>query len=336
MMQTAAGEAASSSADASASATGPFDEVQGMLRTLIANLNDQANKDTNLHQWCVDSRAENDKARIKAKQAMDAASASALWARSAIAKLKEEIEYFGKEVKRLDVHAKTEAKANTKELKNINQQLADHKGARDHITSILSVLATKCDVSAKDLRKALRPVAEKNYKYTQKVKSFLEEDDEEDETETKEVHEGTSGQCKEAVKLLFQAGLKLKSLDKAVGDYKTSYTSLSKTLVQATAEAAKQRKTDLTYAKSSKSSREKDLQTALALGRQKKKDLGLVAKAAVAVEKKCSVRVTREERMARVQAEIDSLNSAYKVLNGEEIPVSNSLIALSKQSTDEH
>lgn len=335
LAQVSAGEAASIASDASASATGPFDEVQGMLRTLISNLNDQANKDTNLHQWCVDSRAENDNSRIKAKQAMDAASASALWARSAIAKLKEEITYFGKEVKRLDTHAKNEAKANAKELRIINQQLADHKGARDHITNILSVLATKCDVSAKDLRKALRPVAQKNYKYTQKM-GFLAEDGEGDETETKEVAEGTSGQCKEAVKLLFQAGLKLKSLDKAVAEYKTSYTTLSRSLVQATAEAVKQRKTDLTYAKSSKSSREKDLQTALALGRQKKKDLGLVAKAAVAVEKKCSVRVTREERMARVQSEIDALNSAYKVLNGEEIPVSNSLIALNKQSTDEH
>merc|ERR1719277_2447833 len=62
-------EAGTSSGDGiEEEAAGPFDNVISMIKDLMQNIRDQANKDTNLNQWCLESAAEAEGSRIKIKQ----------------------------------------------------------------------------------------------------------------------------------------------------------------------------------------------------------------------------------------------------------------------------
>merc|ERR1719401_80798 len=132
-------------------ATGPFDQVERMLRTLIANLNDQANSDTNLNQWCLESREENDKMRVDLKSAQDQASSEILWSQAAISLLEDQITFFGAEVTRLDQQAEDTKKKAEDDQALLGKWLAAHTSAKEVLDEVVGVLKKECDIDDSEL-----------------------------------------------------------------------------------------------------------------------------------------------------------------------------------------
>lgn len=283
-----------------------------MIRALIANINEQANGDTNLNQWCLDSKAENDQSRVEVRAAADNAGAQILWAQDAIAGFKDQTTYFGSEVQRLEKHAVDINGAGHEESEMLSKQLADHGSAREILQESVEVLKGACDIDDAELTALSTGPTLLQSGGSGKAKAL----------QTKH------GQCTEAAKLILQAKAKLGSLDGEISKYKTAHDSMVEAEVGAAQKAVEQRTRDLASTKSALSSRVLDLETAKGNRRRKEKDLLLVEAAARAIDKKCIVKELHSERVARKADEIDALKSAYKVLNGEEIPVDTSLLTL--------
>lgn len=126
--------------------SGPFDKVTGMIRSLIANLRDQANEDTNLHQWCMDSSAENDKNRIETKSAQNEAEAQILWAKSAMAKLGDQVSFFQDEITRLQKQEQDIRSSISAQEKLTKESLGAHKQHQGVLVNIVNVLQSACDL----------------------------------------------------------------------------------------------------------------------------------------------------------------------------------------------
>jgi len=81
--------------------SGPFDEVQQMISTLISELRDQAAGDMDQHQFCSESVAKNRQARHTVENAIDVKKSEILWAETAIARLDDEVSFYESEKARL-------------------------------------------------------------------------------------------------------------------------------------------------------------------------------------------------------------------------------------------
>lgn len=298
---------------ASEHASGPFDQVEHMIRTLIGNLNDQGNTDTNLNQWCLESKDENEKTRFDLKSGGEQASTEILWSQSAISALEEQVIFFGAEIKRLEQRAVEVKSRRESEQKLLDKQTVDHTSAKEVLDEVVDVLKGECDIDESELA-----LTQTSHSVRRKQVVLLQRGDK-NKLRTKH------GQCTEAVKLIMQAKAKIEELDHLTTSYFGMFNTLTSEEEQAAIGAAGQRTCDRDSAVSAKASRARDLETAKADKRRKEEDLLLVEEAAKAIDKKCIVKESHSERMARRQDEIDALKNAYDVINGETIPVDSSL-----------
>jgi len=292
--------------------TGPFDNVERMLRTLMANLKDQGNSDTTLNQWCLESKEENEKSRVAVKSAFNQASAQILWSQAAISTLEDQMAFFGGEISRLESRAKEVKQSADSEAQILGQQLLDHRSAKEILDEIVDVLKGDCDIDESELV-SLAQTSHTHRQLRRGEKSSLT---------TKH------GQCTEAVKLIMQASAKLVELDEEINKYLTEHARVTGEEVISANGAAQQRTTDQSAAKHARAGRVRDLETSKGEKRRKEKELVLVEEAARAIDQKCIVREPHGERMARKQDEIDALKQAYDVINGETIPVESSLVSV--------
>mmetsp|Transcript_52993 Transcript_52993/g.123189 ORF Transcript_52993/g.123189 Transcript_52993/m.123189 type:complete len:244 (+) Transcript_52993:1-732(+) len=239
-----------------------------------------------------------------------------------MAKLKDDISFFEVEMPRLKEERRKVAGALKSEGDLVASYAAAHKADMRSLSSVLKVLNGHCDLKIDGDIKALERGIEVTW---QAMKPKLARG-------SKLLQAGASsggrgGQCKEAASLVLKAGQTLIELG---GVIKASYLQYGDKLSQqidVTAEAYNQRSKDLASAKAAMSKRANDFAVAEGDRKEGKKSLELVEKAKKAIEQKCSVKQSHEERMARRQDEIDALKSAFKVLNGEEIPVGSFLAA---------
>lgn len=296
--------------------TGPFDGVERMLRTLMANLNDQGNSDTTLNQWCLESKEENEKSRQAIKTAFDQAGAQVLWSTAAISTLEDQIAFFGAEISRLEGRAKEIKQYANMEAQLLGEQLADHRSAKEILDEIVDVLKGDCDIDEAEL-----VLAQTSHTHHHQRQASLNHGQ---KTSLRTKH----GQCTEAVKLIMQSSAKLVELDGAITGYLKDHARVTGMEVASAEGAAQQRTTDKTSAEAARAGRVRDLETAKGERRRKEEELVLVEKAAKAIDQKCIVRESHGERMARRQDEIDALKQAYDVLNGETIPVQSSLVSV--------
>jgi len=299
---------------------GPFDNVERMLRTLLANLNDQGNSDTTLNQWCLESKEENDKTRMGVKTSQDQASTQILWAQAAISTLEEQIGFFGSEITRLEGRADEIKQRATSEAATLGQQLADHRAAKEILDQVVDVLKGECDIDESELA----VLVQTSHTHRQQKKVSLHSG-EKNKLRTKH------GQCTEAVKLIMQGKQKLVELDQKISTFQGEHTRVTGEEESSARGAAQQRGRDQSAAEAAKASRARDLETAKGEKRRKEEEMVLVEEAAKAIDKKCIVRESHADRIARRQDEIDALKNAYDVLNGETIPVESSLISVAGQ-----
>merc|ERR1719277_814128 len=285
-----------------------------MIRNLIANLNDQNNGAADLSSWCHDSEKENEHSRDVAQTSLDEAAAQILWAESALDQMKEEVDYFGAEISRLEKLAVDVSERKQAESVALVQQLSNHANYIVVLDGVVKVLKGECDIEDADLALVQKGRTRKHGRVSilsagrsaAKSKQYLG---------TKE------GQCTEAAKLVVQAIAKIRELSQAVTALKDAVTTQAEKEEQACENDYTQRQADHHAAQEAMSSRQQDLQTKIADKKKKEEDLKLIEQAAAAIAKKCTVRESRADRIASKQEEIEALQNALQVLNGEAIPV---------------
>lgn len=286
------------SAAATSAAGGPFDEVSQMIQALIASLRQQANEDLDKHQFCMENTAKNRKQRVAVMSALDVKASEIHWAETAVAELKDQVEYLGEETSRLRAAAseaegelKAEEARRAKSSKNLQT-------SKEVIARSLIVLNKLCDLPGASSAAS--------------AASFLQVG----------AGQHKSSSCAEAAKILDEA------MDIIYKTEKVTETNLEKIQTQLSgekaqaSEAADGREADLLQAKSSLGRRGDELAAAKDELSSKKNDLALVEKAQAQLETNCGPKQeTHEERQARRQEEIDALKNALSVLEGESIPV---------------
>lgn len=300
-----------SGADAGLGTSGPFDKVTDLIRGLIGDLVDQGNEDVNNEVFCKEAFVENEQARISAMATKDQESATALWTQAALDKIEDEIKYFGSEISRLETYVKEAEKTSKDEIDMLGKQAVEHEANRRSLAQMVQILAEDCDIPSSDLKQALLA-----WTATQRHpgKALVET------RATDNRYLLTKrGNCRESVDLLLQASVKLKKVDDTIAQYTKDYAALAGVDAEDAREAAKTRATDLATTKQAKATRAEELVAAKETVRQKEADLLSIERAKGAIDLRCAVPETKGMRIARLQEEIDALQGAYKVLNGEEV-----------------
>mmetsp|Transcript_96497 Transcript_96497/g.242055 ORF Transcript_96497/g.242055 Transcript_96497/m.242055 type:complete len:714 (+) Transcript_96497:158-2299(+) len=281
MLQQGTDAGMGSGAGSEDEAAGPFNSVISMIKTLLQDIRNQANQDTNLQQWCIETAATTQRDRYKIKQQQNDLSTKMVWAEVEIKDLAVEIDFLGNEAKRLAKFKDELIKDNETEGSFVDAQSKDNSAILKVLAASASALTTICKLDAGSKNK----------------------------------------QCKEAVDMLGQAQKKLSTLEANMQKYKTDYSAVMQEEIRGCKTAVDEGKTSMAECNVAKAKREKELATAKVDIKQKVKDLSLVEESMRQAEQKCSVRETHEERMARRQSEIEALKTSLKVLNGEEVPV---------------
>lgn len=300
-------------------ATGPFDKVSGMIKSLMTSLRDQANEEMDLHQWCTEAEVKNTKDRIQIRAAMDETATEIHWAKSAIAALDDQLAFFSSELKRLTEHKAGVEKQKTDEKSRMDRYLADHRKPIQALEKVVMVLRQQCSINAKDLmlmQTNSSHVTAKADKSQVDPASLLQD-------AVSGQGQSRRGQCLEAAKMIVQGLAKFDELDKAIKKYRNDFDKVASSEVSKTTDAINMRSKGLRSAKSDRAERTSDMATSENDKKQSEKDLKLVETAKQQQEQKCQKKDTREDRMARRAEEIGALKSALKVMEGEEIPVSS-------------
>jgi len=298
MLQEGMGASMNTRASTDDGASGPFDTVLAMIKSLLQNLREEANADTNLDQWCLESASEAQRNRQKIVEEQNDVNTEIVWAETEIKQMEESIEYLAVETTRREKFLSKLTTEKEAENGNIDKQLTDDHGAAKVLSASVSALKVICNLNAGSGGSAALLQSRKHVKTVSK-----------------------KTQCEEAVEMLTTASSKLKSLDEAVKTYKESYNEAAGDEMETATDEIDEQKRSLSASKAAKARRAHELTMFEGDKKQKVKDLLLIEESVRQTEKKCSVKETHEERMARRKSEIDALKSALKVLNGEEIPV---------------
>jgi len=279
---------------ASGQSAGPFDEVKGMIQTLISAMKAQANQDVNQNQFCLESMGKNRRERTAKKNQIDVKTAEIRFAQNAIARLSDQTVFINSETARLQAgiaKAKTDVADETTRINKENEQ---HSLAIKIMDQTVSVLQQLCGLSAPSLLQTAEATTR-------------------------------GSQCSEAVEMLGEAKGKFSEHSTAGEAYLNEFTQLSDGVTTRMKEATSERELELGRAKTDLASRKEALATAKSDLKSSTADFELIIKGGEDLGKNCGPGVeTPEERMRRRQEEIDALRNALSVLSGEAIPVGSS------------
>jgi len=288
----------------SSSNEGPFDKVTDMLSGLIATLKAEANEDVNQHQFCQDSLSENRRHRAAKVLSIDTLNSCIRWSKMGIVRLDEDLDYFASEMQRLTVFKKVQEEALAKEKKRVDKELTAHKLADLVIEKVVVILNQLCDLG--DSAAVLMQDG------IIKAKSGLR---------SGRLQTDRFSQCKEASKLMKSAHEKLKSLDSFTKQYADDYSHLSSMIVEFTQYVEDDTESARKATEAARAQRDSELATSQKDLSEAEKELQLIEEAERELEHSCSHIETHAERMAKREEEIKQLKEAYKVLDGEGIPV---------------
>jgi len=286
----------------SEAAGGPFDKVADLIRSLMGNLRSQGNEDINTNQFCLNAKAENERNRFEAKVSMDEASSQILWAEAAIqrldkqiAELREDREMLTKLTKVTDDSAKEEGSV-------LATQLTDTNNATPVIQNTITQLKSMCA----------------NVRFLQTASQSSSS------SGASSLRQGASSKfdsCQEALNLLRDLNGKTGALSEAVSSYKSEKEKRDQEERSALKGAMDKGNNDLSDISGAKAKRTMELSIARGDKQKKESDLALVDKAATEIDSECSVKESADERLTKRQEEIEALKNAWKILNGDEIPV---------------
>jgi len=298
-------------------AAGPFDDVVQVIQGLISSMREQANEDTERHQWCADSRSENLNDRIKAKDALDTLGAEIRWAKAAITRLTEEMSFFEVEITRLRKAAAKAQEDHDFETERIHGTVKDHKEAYDIVSKVAIVVRELCEMDGQTfLLQRNRTAARQSAQRSGSGGPLLL---------FQRSAAGTGSRfdnCVEADKLIEEAMVKIDELNEASLSYTRDFQDLSLAIKHKMEEAADESANNLAKAQTASAKRQSELAAAEGDQKTRKEDLRLLEEAMAELEKNCGPSVeTPEARLQRRQEEIDALKNALKVLEGQEIPV---------------
>eukprot|EP00445_Apocalathium_hangoei_P085803 CAMPEP_0204217168 /NCGR_PEP_ID=MMETSP0361-20130328/78704_1 /ASSEMBLY_ACC=CAM_ASM_000343 /TAXON_ID=268821 /ORGANISM="Scrippsiella Hangoei, Strain SHTV-5" /LENGTH=713 /DNA_ID=CAMNT_0051182141 /DNA_START=53 /DNA_END=2194 /DNA_ORIENTATION=+ len=286
----------------SEAAGGPFDKVADLIRSLMGNLRSQGNEDINTNQFCLNAKAENERNRFEAKVSMDEASSQILWAEAAIqrldkqiAELREDREMLTKLTKVTDDSAKEEGSV-------LATQLTDTNNAKPVIQNTIDQLKSMCA----------------NVRFLQTASQSSSS------SGASSLRQGASSKfdaCQEALNLLRDLKGKTGALSEALSSYTSEKEKRDQEERSALKGAMDKGNNDLSDISGAKAKRTMELSIARGDKQKKESDLALVDKAATEIDSECSVKESADERLTKRQEEIESLKNAWKILNGDEIPV---------------
>lgn len=280
----------------------PFDNVKDMIQALIANLREQANSDTDRHQFCLEGAGKIRRQRIRAEASVDEIQSEIRRDQHSIAHLEEQLTFFEKEVDRLQRsrdHAKAEY---ADEQRRIRDEREDYEEDKNIIEKVSYTLAELCDLD--------QPVLLQRSNSTNRIQRRAR------------IGDRKQGQCTEALNMLKKAVVLLDFTSHQLFQYIDDFEHFTSLIVDDSAAAGAEALHSILETKEALAKRKQ----ALALGKEDlrtaKKDLKLVVKSAEELQQNCGPHIdTREERMARRSDEIDALKDALSVLEGESVPV---------------
>jgi len=293
---------------------GPFDDVTGMIKSLVANLKEEANADTNRQQWCADNQAENLAERVKAKDALDGLTAEVRWAKTAMTRLDTEIKFLKAEVPRLQNAAKkciADIKGENELVKGLD---SDQKEAAQILMKVEIVVKELCQIED-DKFLLLQQNSTKRRKHPHGATLFLQQG-------RMSIRNSRYNNCVEGLKIIQQALKKGEELNKATKEYLGQFTDRVLAYKKKVDAAQVEQVASLNSASAAKAKRGNELAKAEHDESQKKQNLRLLVKTKAQLEETCGPKVeSHEERLQRRSDEIEALKNALNVLEGQAIPV---------------
>lgn len=293
--------------------SGPFDEVTAMIKSLVASLKEEANKDTDRQQYCADSQAENLNERIKSKDALDKLTAEVRWAKTAISRLDTEIKFLKAEVPRLQNAGKKCVADISSENELVKSLDSDQKEGAQILMKVEIVVKELCQIE--DDKKAFVEVNSTRHKRFHGATLFLQ-------SGRMKIRNTRYNNCVEGLKIIQEALVKYDDLNKATKKYLTDFTDRVLAYKKKVDAAQTEQVASLNSASAAKAKRANELAGAEHDEKQKKEALRLLVKTKAQLEETCGPKVeSPEERLQRRTDEIEALKNALNVLEGQSIPV---------------
>jgi len=305
LLQDLSSDSAEEAASFGVSSGGPFDKVIGLMKSLIDSLRDQANEDTEQFQFCQNSIRQLRRQRLAKKAASDVQASEIRFAKVALARLSDQVDFLNSELQRLDDAIEKSKSEAEKETQEVTKQIQDHDLAMQIVSQVVTVLVQLCDLP--------EPGSSWNFIQGEAVAN-------KSSTEVSDSARGST--CSEASGALQGALQKLSEQNKAANAYIKALDSQVKQAAKDATVNRNQRSLELSKAKSAQSNRNAELQKAKQDKKSSEEDLQLLEEQKKQLDKSCGPgsKESHSERMARRKDEIDALKSALSVLNGESLP----------------
>jgi DNA repair exonuclease SbcCD ATPase subunit len=277
----------------------PFQKVKKMIKDLIVRLMEEANEEAEHKGWCDTELSTNEQTRKEKTEAVETLHAEIDQLEASIAKLTEDISELTKAVAELDAAMATATKLRQEEKAKNTETISDAEEAQTAVAQALTVLkefyAKAAEATALLQRKAEPEIFDSSYKGMQSenggvvgMLEVIESDFARLESETKAA-EATAQ----------------KEYDEFMTDSKVDKSAKSTDIEHKTAKKQDESQA-LTTKREDLEGTQKELDAALAYFDKLKPscvDSG----------------VSYEDRVARRKEEIESLQEALKILNGEDI-----------------
>jgi len=273
---------------------GPFDKVREMIQTLIGNLKDQANDDVNKHTACLENQGQLRARQIDTKNQVDLLSSKILFLNGTLIRLKDDVSYCESELTLLTELQTKRNKEIEDERESAQTLLTDHKDDMEYIDKILIVLEQAGSADESD-----------------------------------ESREGSrAARFKLAAGYMKEARSKLVQLDGKTNSTFNELEDLIEDVLGALAVEKQARTEQLNTARTSQTGAAADLIRMAQELKIEQKALNDGEEEKAVLDKGCMHVETREDRIARLQEQIDALKKALSVLEGESIPVSTAFVAI--------
>lgn len=299
--------------------TGPFDEVTGMIKALIASLRDEANQEVTRHQWCADSQSQNLNERVMAQEKLDKLTAENRWTKTAIARLAAEIAFLKTEIPRLQQAATKAGKEIEEERALVKVMDADQKEGNEILMKVEIVVRDLCQLDEKTVLLQRSNTTRKSSDSTTGSGSggvLLLQRKRLASTSNK------FNNCEEAVRLIGEALVTSQELNEATLAYLKQFEDMTLAFKKKVEAAKKQQEGNLLAAESASAKRANELAGAEEDERKQQEDLRLLLESKRQLEESCGPKVeSAEERLQRRAEEIEALKNAINVLEGQAIPV---------------
>jgi len=279
----------------------PFQKVKKMIKDLLVRLMEEANEEAEHKGWCDTELATNEQTRAEKTEAVETLHAEIDQLEASIAKLTEEISDLSKSVADLDAAMAKATKLRQEEKAENAQTVKDSKDAQAAVAQALTVLkefyAKAADATAFLQQQPEAPeIFEKEYKGMQSenggvvgMLEVIESDFARLESDTKAA-EASAQQA-------YDSFMNDSNVDKAAKTTDIEHKTGKK---QDESQAVTTKRDDL-------EGTQKELDAALAYFDKLKPSC-------------VDAGVSYEDRVARRKEEIESLQEALKILNGEELP----------------